>query len=873
MAESPTQAWISLEPAVRAGARDLFSRLLEAEEEGPPEAVAAAKEALDAAPVTVRACVRELLEAHRRAAGLLVETGGAERRTFGAPGAGTFPAPKRLGPYEMGEELGRGGFGVVYRARQRQPVEREVAVKILRGDLVTPEVLGRFRAETKAMARLDHPGLARVLDAGIADDGRPYVVVELVRGVPITAHCEQAGLSVRDRVSLFAEVCHAVHHFHQRAVIHRDLKPANVLVDVAHGRARARVIDFGIAKLLGEGRDEELTRAGVILGTPKYMSPEQALGEDSGDVRTDVYALGVLLCEVLTGSVPRQPPSGDSGSRGSQTATRPSTLAAAGPEQVAARARLLRGDLDRVVLKAVAHEPEMRYESAAAMAEDLEHYLRGDPVRAVPPTRLYLARKFVSRHRVTVALAAGALVLTLASLAVAVDGRRSALRQRNFAIAQAARAEAVTQFLLGDMLDAMNPDTRLRDRSLRSLLAGASAEAETRLAADPLLLVEVLDRVGRTQRTLTYFGEASETFERAARHAAATLGRSNQRTLDLRMNALVSALSGRRPVDAGEKIAAILADAQAEYGPQEPVVLRARLHAVHILGGDGAAEETEEIVRALESAGMRATPQHLEALQYLGYVLSHDRSERAVPLLEQASELAARVEGETSSRTVELRLALANALLREGRTRESAAVAAPLLEHIERVFGDTNLFHNLTLLVLARSEAAEGRWAAAADLYERQLASTVAIFGDGAEQAAPTRRELAGCRIRLGEPLAAIPLLEQVVFAGEMDAGPDSRSTLADLAMLAEARLLAGQWGRAGDEAARVLASLPPAEPAYARAAAVRARALLEAGDAAGAGDMVRSALEAMVGAGASPESLALVEGALGPRAAPAPRE
>ncbi len=866
MAHGRTQAWTSLDAAARAGARELFSRLLEAEEEGPPEALAAANEALAAAPVTVRSCVRDLLEAHRRAAGLLVETGGAARprAVEEAP-----EAPRRLGPYELGEELGRGGFGVVYRARQRQPVEREVALKILRGDLVTPEVLGRFRAETRAMARLDHPGLARVLDAGIADDGRPYVVVELVSGVPITEHCERHGLSVRERVSLFAEVCHAVHHFHQRAVIHRDLKPANVLVDAAHGRARARVIDFGIAKLLGEGRDEELTRAGVILGTPKYMSPEQASGQDSGDVRTDVYALGVLLCEVLTGSVPRQGPSGESGSRASPTATRPSALAAAGPEPVAARARLLRGDLDRVVLKAVAHEPEIRYESAAAMAEDLERYLAGEPVRAVPPTRLYLARKFVGRHRVTVALSAAALLLTLASLAFAIDGRRSAIRQRNVAIAEGVRAEAVTQFLLGDMLDAMNPDTRLSERSLQALLAGASAVAEDHLGADPLLLIEVLDRVGRAQRTLTYFGEASETFGRAARHAAAVLGRSDQRTLDLRMNALVSSLSGRRSIDAGATIAAILADAQADHGPEEPIVLRARLHAAHILGGEGAAEEMEEIVRVLESVGMRATPQHLEALQYLGYVLSHERSERAVPLLEQAAELAAGVEGETSSRTVELRLALANTLLGEGRAREAGAVAAPLLERVERVFGDSNLFHNLTLLVLARSEAAEGRWMEAAGLYERQVESTAGLFGEQAEQLWPSCRELAECRLRLGDPGAAIPLLERVVSSAGASAGAQDPSARTDLATLAEARLLVGEWGRASEEAARVMASSPAAEPAYARAAAVRARALAAAGDAAGAEGLVQAALAAMREAGASAESLALVARALSPSAPP----
>ncbi|XOV76616.1 MAG: serine/threonine-protein kinase [Phycisphaerales bacterium] len=248
---------------------------------------------------------------------------------------------------------------------------------------------------------MNHPGIARVLDAGLDAKSRPYLVMELVEGRPIAEACEAGGLTVRERVALMAQVCEAVHHAHQRAIIHRDLKPANMLVESADGESRARVIDFGIAKLLDREDGETMTLAGDRLGTPKYMSPEQLGGGDGADVRTDVYALGVVLCELLTGRVPpeneasasgsvsdhgsgskRSGGSGRSGSFGQ--VTRPSALAGSDPK-TADRAKLLKGDLDRIVLKAVARYPELRYPSALAMAQDLRRYLAGLPVHATPP--------------------------------------------------------------------------------------------------------------------------------------------------------------------------------------------------------------------------------------------------------------------------------------------------------------------------------------------------------------------------------------------------------------------------------------------------------------------------------------------------------
>ncbi|MBX3372585.1 MAG: serine/threonine protein kinase [Phycisphaeraceae bacterium] len=468
-----------------ADVKELFGLMLEADALAhvPPgtaddaTTVHTARRAFAAAAPPVRAAVERLLAAHGRASGMLLE-GEAGAAPPGLIGADPPPAPApRIAGYAIGQEIGRGGFGVVYRARQIEPVERPVAVKILRTELAGPDVIARFRAEARVLARMSHPGIARVLDAGLDDRHRPYVTMELVDGEPITAYGERRSLSVRERVRLLAEVCDAVHHAHQRAVIHRDLKPANVLVEEADGRHRPHVIDFGIAKIIEDGAGEAQTQTGARLGTPRYMSPEQVEGSDPGDVRTDVYALGVLLCEVLTGRLPRSMPDtgGTPAARRSTVAERPSRLAARGGADLADRTRELRGDLDRIVLKAVAFDAEERYDSAAAMAEDLHRYLDGRPVLATPPGVLYLARKFIARRKMTSAAIALAVVSMVGGTAAAMYGQSRAQESRIASEVQKRRAELeatvaneINDFWIdiiqrGSPQEARRPDLQVRD--------------------------------------------------------------------------------------------------------------------------------------------------------------------------------------------------------------------------------------------------------------------------------------------------------------------------------------------------------------------------------------------------------------------------
>jgi serine/threonine protein kinase len=288
-------------------AKDAEVIFLAALEKATPRERASYVEGACAGYAELRQRVQELLAAHEQSEGPLdvppPGLGGTVGLSPVTEGPGTI-----IGPYKLLEQIGEGGFGVVYMAEQEQPVRRKVALKVLKPGMDTRQVVARFEAERQALALMDHPHIARVLDVGATDSGRPYFVMELVRGIPITGFCDQNHLPVRDRLELFAAVCQAVQHAHQKGIIHRDLKPSNVLVTLHDGTPLVKVIDFGIAKALGQQRltDKTLfTGFAQMIGTPLYMSPEQAdmSGQDA-DTRTDIYALGVLLYELLTGTTP-----------------------------------------------------------------------------------------------------------------------------------------------------------------------------------------------------------------------------------------------------------------------------------------------------------------------------------------------------------------------------------------------------------------------------------------------------------------------------------------------------------------------------------------------------------------------------------------
>ncbi len=462
-----------------------------------------------------------------------------------SPSAGTvtrFVAPSEqpgddIGPYKLVKVLGEGGFGMVWLAEQRAPVQRRVALKLIKPGMDSGEVLTRFEAERQALALMDHPGIARVYDAGTTGKGRPFFAMEFIQGEPLHEYCDRARLNTADRLRLFVAVCHAVQHAHQKGIIHRDLKPSNILVAIVDNQPVPKIIDFGIAKALSGRLTEKtlFTETGRMMGTPEYMSPEQAgtTGLDV-DTRTDVYSLGVVLYQLLVGALPFDPKS--LRSRGYSEIMRiikeddpprlSTRLSSLGDERtvIITRRRVdlrtlteqLRGDLDWITARAMEKDRTRRYGMASDLAADVERYLAHQPVQARPPSPAYLARKFVRRHRVGVAagsLIAGAVLLGAAGLAVglvqATRARAEADRQRSAAVASAElatregnKATAISAFLQ-NMLASIDPKTdNPRDTTVREVLDQAAGTLPGKLRDQPAVEGAVRNVLGRTYMNL-----------------------------------------------------------------------------------------------------------------------------------------------------------------------------------------------------------------------------------------------------------------------------------------------------------------------------------------------------------------------------------
>ena len=425
--------------------QSIFIQALERE---PPERDAFLDDACATDPA-LRRRVERLLHHHHHGAGFLATPAVAAAAgqpesdaTARSDGALTEQPGTVIGHYKLLEPIGEGGMGVVFLAEQQRPVRRQVALKVIKAGMDTRQVIARFEAERQALALMDHPSIARVLDAGATDGGRPYFVMELVRGVPITRYCDDQRLTPRQRLELFVQVCQAVQHAHTKGVIHRDLKPGNVLVALYDGRPVPKVIDFGVAKATGPRLTEQtvFTGFGAFVGTPEYMSPEQAeLNQLDVDTRSDVYSLGVLLYELLTGTTPLQRERFREAALlevlrvvREEEPPRPSTRLGTAQELPAIAERrgleprklrgLVKGELDWIAMRALEKDRARRYETANGLARDVERYLRDEPVQACPPSNWYRFRKLARRNRGTFAAAAAGvavILLAVATLAVA----------------------------------------------------------------------------------------------------------------------------------------------------------------------------------------------------------------------------------------------------------------------------------------------------------------------------------------------------------------------------------------------------------------------------------------------------------------------
>ena len=624
-------------------------------------------------------------------------------------------AGERIGPYRLLGLLGRGGMGEVYRAERADGVfEQQVALKLVKRGMSSEEIVRRFHRERQILARLEHPGIARILDGGTAADGRPYFVLELIEGEPILAWCRRAGPSVEERLRLMIAACDAVDTAHRNLVVHRDLKPSNLLV-TAEGQVK--LLDFGIAKLLSpeagaESRETTLHERSFL--TPAYAAPEQILGEPV-TTATDVYALGVILYELLTGRSPHPPGRSLSSvatqGEGREAAERPSAALrrraveaigtrrdadAAGIADPRRFARRVQGDLDTVVLTALRRDPARRYRSAADFAGDLRRFLEHRPIQARPDSVLYRSRKLILRHKLATAAVLAAVLSLVAGLAVS-------LRQAEIARVQARRAERVKEFLLSIFREADMEAAQSDDLTAPQILAAGARRIKTELAREPAVQAELLDAVAQIDRSLSLFDPAAE----AARSSLAVRRQlfgaaSPEAALSLTTLAEVLAAHGQldEALRAAEQARPIIAQsfrAESDAGMRLTLV---RALIFHLQGKQEEAlalarESTEAARRRFGAGSAEAARNLINEASILGDLSRFSEAEKATR--------RALATLESSPRASRYEIASARSLLAElltvtGREEEAAAQLSSVLAMQRRLLGPDHAEVAFTLI-------------------------------------------------------------------------------------------------------------------------------------------------------------------------------
>ena len=635
---------------------------------------------------------------------LAIDDGGASAIDARLETLSPLAMPRRIGPYSIVRRIGDGAMGEVFLAEQQEPVRRRVAVKVIKFGLSTREVLARFDLERQALAMLAHPNIARIVDAGSTDDGRPYFAMEYVDGTPITRWCNEHGLELDQRLALFSQVCAGVQHAHLRGIIHRDLKPSNILVTEADGKAAPRIIDFGIAKAAASHGLDTLahTRFGHLLGTPEYMSPEQAqLAPLDIDLRTDVYSLGVVLYELLTRQRPyvvgRDALSREQLARviGEGEARRPSECLTGVP------AAMLRGDLDWIVLRAIEKDRTRRYSSVQELASDLERHARHEPVLAGPPSWSYRSGRFVRRHKLAVALTTSLFTAVLFfGTAMAWLARENA-RERDRANAEAAISRRITAFT-ADLFGLASPEVGNNvDISARELLdAGVERLQGGKLSSEPPeVRAALLEAAGDAYRAIGEFGKSSKLLGEAIairkeREVSdpTSYGRALVRESLLRRDEgkLQDAANLARRAIVLFDAADIRGDATAR-----DALTDARVELAEILRRDSRLDEAARLastaVGELE-AQSRGTERHVAAIFMLGRVQqARGDLEAAEPLLRRTYDLQTKLSGENSDATMNARNGLADLLVVRGKTNEAEALLRKNVAVVRAIYGEPSV--------------------------------------------------------------------------------------------------------------------------------------------------------------------------------------
>jgi non-specific serine/threonine protein kinase/serine/threonine-protein kinase len=710
-----------------------------------------------------------------------------------------------IGPYKLVEQIGEGGMGTVFMAQQSEPVKRVVAVKIVKPGMDSKAVLARFEAERQALALMDHPNIARVLDAGATQSSRPYFVMELVKGVPITQYCDQHKLAPRERLELFLPVCQAIQHAHQKGVTHRDIKPSNVLIALYDDRPVPKVIDFGLAKAAGQALTDAtlVTGFGALVGTPEYMSPEQAnVNNLDIDTRSDVYSLGVLLYELLTGTTPM-----DRKSLGKAAllevlrivreveAPRPSIklsssgalpgIAAQRRMEPAKLSRLVRGDLDWITMKCLEKDRTRRYETANGLARDVQRYLSDEPVEACPPSATYRLRKFAKKNRAALTTAAIITFLLVAGIAVsawqavrATRAERDADEKRQLAEKSAAAEKAAKEQtqkrlaqiekgveLFAGMLSGINPRSESKGGEplyvqLRKRAEKAADALDAEAVGDPLAMARLQTTLGITLRDLGNGAKAVEVLEKAHAIRERELGTDDHETL-VTLEVLAMAYQ-----ESGKLREAIALHEQA----------RDRLVKKHGANDPNTLNTLNNLASAYRAVG---------------------RSPEAIALFEQVRNVEVKKLGAGHLNTLSTLNNLALAYQAAGRLPEAIALFEQVRDARVKKLGADHVSTLNTLNNLALAFQAAGKLPKAIAILEQVRDTRVKKLGADHPDALVSLNNLATAYKAAGRLPEAIALLEQVRNTQIKELGADRPETLIALASLATAYQAAGRMSEA----------------------------------------------------------------------------
>jgi serine/threonine protein kinase/tetratricopeptide (TPR) repeat protein len=799
----------------------------------------------------LRAEVDELLQ-HERSLGNFLESPPAGLDATAVQLNAECPGTT-IGPYKLLEQIGEGGFGVVFLAEQSAPVRRKVALKIIKPGMDTRQVIARFEAERQALAMMDHPNIAKVLDAGTTsvdrslreresgsrsepptlDPGRPYFVMELVQGVPITDYCDQCNLTTRERLELFITVCQAVQHAHQKGVIHRDIKPTNVLVAMHDGRAAPKIIDFGVAKAMGERLTEHTLTIGFaqMLGTPMYMSPEQAELSPLGvDTRSDIYSLGVLLYELLTGTTPfdkerlhsasydelrriireEEPPRPSTrisslslreraGVR--ETAALTTTIAAHRHTDPRRLIQSIRGELDWIVMKCLEKDRNRRYETPNSLARDIERYLHDEPVQACPPSAAYRFRKFAKRNKESV-MAASMILLTLVAgilgttmgLIRAEKARQAETEQRQTAEAREAESRAILNFVETKIFAAAGPEGTEgglgREVTLRNAIESALPFVDNSFPNQPIIEARLRSTLGTAFFDLGEAGKAAEQFQKARTLFSQALGANHRDTLTSMCNLSNCYYELGRHSEALQLRQETLALQKTELGPNHRDTLESMASVASdyvALGREKEALQLRVETLALQTA--RLGPDDPDTLLTMMSVAnsyeSFNRHDDALKLREKTLALQKVRFGPTHRLTLLNMHNLANSYCHLGRHDDALKLREETLALQKANLGPDHRYTLLSMYNLAGDYSDVGRNAEALKLYEKTLVLATSKLGPDHPQTLDTMYKLAAKYADFGRHADALALHEKTLALRQAKLGPDHADTLESMCAVA----------------------------------------------------------------------------------------